>query len=115
VYTGTHDNQPLAAWYEELTDEERALASDYLNLSDHAAHTIEEIVWAFIRLTLQTVADTAVIPMQDYLCLGKEARMNQPSTLGTNWRWRMGADAFSSELIGKIAHLAALYGRSPQD
>jgi 4-alpha-glucanotransferase len=111
VYTGTHDNQPLAAWYGELTDEERALARDYLNLSGDRT---EEIVWAFIRLTLQTVADTAIIPMQDYLGLGREARMNQPSTLGTNWRWRMERDAFSQELISRIAHLAKLYGRLPQ-
>jgi 4-alpha-glucanotransferase len=111
VYTGTHDNQPLAAWYGELTDEERALARDYLNLSGDRT---EEIVWAFIRLTLQTVADTAIIPMQDYLSLGREARMNQPSTLGTNWRWRMERDAFSQELISRIAYLAKLYGRLPQ-
>jgi 4-alpha-glucanotransferase len=111
VYTGTHDNQPLAAWYLELTEEERRKACDYLNLPAKGLSS-DEIVWAFIRLTLQTVADTAIIPMQDYLCLGREARMNQPSTLGTNWKWRLRADALSDELIQKMAHLAALYGRS---
>ena len=69
------------------------------------------MVWAFIRLTLGTVADTAVVPMQDYLCLGAQARMNQPSTLGKNWRWRMRRGEFTNELAGRIRRTAEVYGR----
>lgn len=109
VYTGTHDNQTLAAWYDELSEEDRRLAEDYLELSGRSR---EEIVWAFIRLALGSVADTAIIPMQDYLCLGAEARMNQPSTLGKNWKWRMEPGAFGEELIGRLRRMAEVYGRS---
>jgi 4-alpha-glucanotransferase len=108
VYTGTHDNQTLAAWYEELTEEDREKADTYLNLKGCSR---QEIVWAFIRLTLGSVADTAIIPMQDYLCLGAEARMNQPSTLGKNWKWRMRSDAFSDALADKIRKMTEVYGR----
>lgn len=108
VYTGTHDNQTLAAWYDELTPADRELSEEYLNLRGCSR---EEIVWAFIRLTLGSVADTAVIPMQDYLCLGAEARMNQPSTLGRNWQWRMKKGEFTEELIEKIKKMAGVYGR----
>ncbi len=108
VYTGTHDNQTLFAWYDELSDADRALAAEYLHLTDEDR---EETVWAFIRLTLSSVADTAVIPMQDYLALGAQARMNHPSTIGTNWRWRMTQGCLTDELIQKIGRLAELYGR----
>lgn len=109
VYTGTHDNQTLSAWFDELKPEEQQLARDYLGFQEGC--TKEEMVWGFIRLTLGSVADTAVIPMQDYLCLGAEARMNQPSTLGKNWQWRMQKGAFSAELAAKIRRLAEVFGR----
>ncbi len=108
VYTGTHDNQTLSSWYDELTQEDRRLAEEYLGLKGRSR---EEIVWSFIRLTLGSVADTAVIPMQDYLCLGSEARMNQPSTLGKNWRWRLKEGEFSEKLIRRIREVTELYGR----
>ena len=108
VYTGTHDNQTLSGWYDELSEEDRKLADAYLNLKGLSR---EETVWAFIRLTLGSVADTAVVPMQDYLCLGPEARMNQPSTLGKNWKWRMKKGQFTEELVEKISLLAGVYGR----
>lgn len=108
VYTGTHDNQTLAAWYDELTDEDRALAADYLCLKDEDRR---ETVWAFIRMTLASVADTAIIPIQDYLCLGAEARMNHPATLGKNWTWRMLPGEFTEELAEKIRHMCGTYGR----
>lgn len=108
AYTGTHDNQTLAAWYDELAPQDRELAEEYLDLRGCSR---EEIVWAFIRLTLASVADTAVVPMQDYLCLGAEARMNQPSTLGKNWQWRMKQGEFTDGLIEKINRVAGVYGR----
>lgn len=109
AYTGTHDNQTLAAWYDELSEADRALAAEYLHITDEDR---EETVWAFIRLTLSSVADTVVIPMQDYLCLGSEARINHPSTLGTNWKWRMKKDAWTDELTDRIQRACKVYGRS---
>ncbi len=108
AYTGTHDNQTLAAWYDELSKADREAASEYLNIKDENR---EDTVWSFIRLTLGSVADTAIVPMQDYLCLGAKARMNQPSTLGKNWRWRLQPGEFTEVLEQKIAGLAAVYGR----
>ncbi len=108
VYTGTHDNQTLRAWYDELAEEDRAKLNDYLELSGKSK---EQIVWSLIRLTLATVADTAIIPMQDYLILGKEARMNQPATMGSNWKWRMKDGMFTGELAAQIRNLTELYGR----
>ena len=108
VYTGTHDNQTLAAWYDELAGADRELLDDYLGLKGKPR---EEIVWAVIRLALSCTADTAIIPMQDLLVLGKEARMNHPSTTSGNWRWRMEKGAFTDELVRKIRRLTEVYGR----
>ena len=109
VYTGTHDNTTLNGWLDELSPEDYAFAEEYM---DNADHTRERKVWDFIRLAVSSVADLCVIPMQDYLCLGKEARINQPSTLGGNWTWRIKADAFSDSLVAKICRLMQLYARS---
>lgn len=106
VYTGTHDNDTTKSWYHTLDEASRDFADRYLNLSDssHAAY-------AFIRAALSSVADTAIIPMQDYLELGTEARINMPSTLGDNWKWRMRQDACTEALAEKIRRLTKLYGR----
>lgn len=108
VYTGTHDNQTLSAWYDELTEEDRKFADDYLGL---AGQTKEQKVWAFIRMAMQSVSDICIIPLQDYLALGKEARMNHPSTTGGNWQWRLKKDQFSPELAERIRTLTKLSGR----
>lgn len=65
----------------------------------------------FVRAALASVADTAIIPMQDYLELGSEARMNTPSTLGDNWKWRMKKEVCGMELARSIRELSRLYGR----
>ena len=69
------------------------------------------IVWEFIRAALASVSDTAIIPMQDYLELGNEARINTPSTLGDNWKWRMVKGQANDELAEKILDMSKLYGR----
>lgn len=109
-YTGTHDNQTLAAWYSELTDDDRALANDYLGLTGN--ESVRERNMAFIRLALGSVADTCVIPIQDYLCLGADARMNHPSTLGGNWTWRLKEDEFDKTLAKQILRLTSVFGRT---
>lgn len=108
VYTGTHDNDTVKGWYESLAPQDRQMADDYLGNS--AAHK-EDIHWDFIRLALASVADLAVIPLQDYLGLGSEARINTPSTLGGNWTWRMGKDELTPDIIDKCRRMTEIYGR----
>jgi len=106
VYTGTHDNDTTIGWYEKLNSRDKSFAKRYLAIKGK-----KDINWVFIRAALSCVADTAVLPMQDYLGLGGEARMNMPSTLGTNWKWRMLPDVCTEELAEKIRSMVKLYGR----
>jgi 4-alpha-glucanotransferase len=106
VYTGTHDNDTSAGWFEDIKNaEDKKLALRYMGSAG------EEPVWDFIRLALSSVADTAIIPMQDVLGLGSEARMNLPATIGNNWRWRMKADQLKPELSARLRQLNQDYGR----
>ena len=108
VYTGTHDNNTIRGWYGEMSEEDRQLSVDYMN----NPHTpVEEIHWDFVRLALSSVAKLAVIPVQDYLGLGGDARINTPSTLGDNWRWRMMPGEITDEIVVKCRTMAKLYGR----
>lgn len=107
VYTGTHDNDTTIGWYEKLNRKDKAFAKKYLNIRSN-----KEIHWAFIRAALASVSDTCIIPMQDYLGLGEEARINVPSTLGTNWKWRMLPGQFTPELADQMKDMARLYGRA---
>lgn len=108
VYTGTHDNDTIVGWYEKLCEADKRYATDYVN---NAHSTPEEIHWDYIKFTLASVANLAIIPMQDYLGLGSEARINIPSTLGGNWTWRMDKNCLSVELAKKIEAVTKLYGR----
>jgi 4-alpha-glucanotransferase len=108
VYTGTHDNETTRGWYEGLDEFQRNFAQEYTNCK---GRSMEECVWSLIRAAQASVADLAVIPIQDYLCLGNEARMNAPSTLGYNWKWRLTKGQITEELLKKIHDLTRLYGR----
>ena len=112
VYTGTHDNDTVLGWYEELESTDRAFCDRYLNLANCDQ---QELHWEFIRAVLASVADLAVVPIQDYLGLGSEARINTPSTLGKNWKWRMGKDCFTGELALRMRNMTGLYGRLPRE
>jgi 4-alpha-glucanotransferase len=107
VYTGTHDNPTSLGWFQSARPEDAALALDFFGLKDATDGN-----WAFIRAALSSVARLSVIPMQDYLGLsGDGARMNTPSTLGSNWLWRMTDGGASSHLAAKIARLTKINGR----
>ena len=106
VYTGTHDNDTTVGWYQVINRRDRSFAKKYLNIKSS-----RELEWNFIRAALGSVSDTAVIPMQDYLGLGSEARINVPSTLGTNWKWRMVKGQIPEGLAEKIYDVCKLYGR----
>jgi 4-alpha-glucanotransferase len=116
AYTGTHDCDTTVGWWtsegrgdstrsDQDIREEREFALRYLNTDGTNIH------WVFIRTLLASVADTVLIPLQDVLGLGTEARMNQPATLGHNWRWRYGSDALTGDIARRLRELAFLYDR----
>ncbi len=105
VYTGTHDNDTTAGWFERLSEEEKRRVLDYLGADGR------EVVWSLIRSALVSVADTAILPLQDVLSLGSDARMNIPGTPGGNWSWRFRAGALSGDVAARLDHLTRLYGR----
>lgn len=106
VYTGTHDNDTVLGWLDSLNRHDRAFAKRYLNINKN-----KDIQWELIRAAMASVSDTCIIPMQDYLGLGSEARINIPSTLGLNWKWRMLPGAFNEELALRMRKMTKLYGR----
>ncbi len=108
VYTGTHDNDTTRGWFSSAAPEDVQMALEYLGLKNDKNGT-----WEFIRAALSSVADLAIVPMQDYLDLDSRARLNTPSTLGgDNWRWRMKKKQMKPELAEKIAKMTTLYGRA---
>lgn len=107
VYTGTHDNDTIKGWMETTGDAKDILyAKHYLKLTPE-----EGLTWGFIRGAWSSVGDVAITMMQDVLDLGNETRMNYPSTLGSNWKWRMEEGALTEELAHKLYTLTKLYGR----
>ena len=108
VYTGTHDNDTMAGWIESMSDRTYESVKKYLN---YKGDDEEELVWALIRLAMSSVAERAIIPMQDYLCLGAEARINTPATVGGNWRWRLMEGQFTDALAERIKEITMIYGR----
>ena len=109
VYTGTHDNETLVQWFcESISPEEKRLVRDYL--CDQETPD-EQIYYPLVCLAMGSVSKLCIIPMQDWLGLGKEARMNYPSTLGDNWKWRLSADDFSDALVEKLYRTTKVYGR----
>jgi 4-alpha-glucanotransferase len=109
VYTGTHDNDTTAGWWTTATPRERYQVQTYLGRDG------SDISWDFIRLALASVAEMAIVPMQDVLGLGGEARMNTPGRAGGNWTWRYKPNALTQELVERLRALAALYGRVRQE
>ncbi len=107
VYTGTHDNDTTLSWYESLKPQDKSFVRRYLHSRGGG-----DVGRDMIRAALSSVADMAVIPMQDYLQLGGGARMNLPSTLGENWKWRMKKGACTEELAQEIRELVQVYGRA---
>ena len=86
AYTGTHDNETLAGWFDSITKEEQNMVRDYL--CDH--YTPKKYLYKSLNsLVMRSKAALCVIPMQDYLGLDNHYRMNKPSTVGENWKWRL--------------------------
>lgn len=107
VYTGTHDNDTTAGWWKDASPAEHQHLSEYLGHTP----TQESISWDLTRLALSSTADTVLLPMQDLLSLGSDARMNTPSRPSGNWGWRLLEDALTLTLAKKLKALTLLYGR----
>lgn len=109
VYTGTHDNTTTYSYFDELKKEDKAVALRYMNRSRFTSK--KKLTWDLIALAMGSVSDLCIIPAQDYLCLPNTARINTPSTLGGNWKWRMARGAFDDKLCERIRKMTKLYGR----
>ncbi len=108
AYTGTHDNETLTGWFHSISKEELALARNYL--CDE--YTPKQYLYrSFIGLVMRSCAKLCIIPMQDYLGYDNSARMNRPSTVGTNWKWRLVNEELSEKLQREIYETTRRYGR----
>ncbi len=108
VYTGTHDNDTTPGWVQQLGDGSKHYICDYLGCN------AASLPWGLIRAAVASTARLAVVPLQDFLGLGSEARMNVPGEQEGNWRWRFAWGEVPEDLHGRIRHLLRLYGRAPQ-
>ena len=108
VYSGTHDNNTTVGWFEERSFSERARVVNFLG-----GICNEGISWSMMRLALSSVANLAVLTVQDLLGLGSSAKMNTPGTVQDNWSWRYHPDALTQEIGDYLKHLTFMYGRAP--
>lgn len=107
-YTGTHDNNTIKGWFErEARQDEKKRLFHYIGRDV----SVQELHWELIRLTMMSVADIVIFPMQDILGLGEEARMNRPGISNGNWQWRL-AFEITSPLKRKLKEMTEIYGRS---
>ena len=108
AYTGTHDNETIVGWFDSIMENEQQMARDYL--CDN--YTPKELLYkSFISTVMRSNAKTCIIPMQDYLGYDKSCRMNKPSTVGINWRWRLTGEELTEELKQEILGMTKRYGR----
>ncbi len=108
VYTGTHDNEPMMSYVGHMSKADKKYMADYMQLKNP---TDVELVKGVVALAMASVAYRCIIPIQDYLCLGIESRINEPSTLGKNWTWRVKKSMLTKKLAREIRELTVLYGR----
>ena len=112
VYTGTHDYETLVGWFNTISKEDQKMARDYL--FDY--HTPKKLLYkSFISQAMRSTSKCCIIPIQDYLGLDNSARMNQPSTIGINWRWRLTENDLTEELQEEILSITKRYGRMNWD
>ena len=108
AYTGTHDNETITGWFQSITKEEREMVRAYLCNQ----HTPNKYLYkCMISLIMQSRASLTIVPMQDYLGYDNKSRMNKPSSVGINWKWRLNSEELSKELQDEIYEMARMYGR----
>jgi 4-alpha-glucanotransferase len=105
VYTGTHDNDTTLSWFDGQSPQLQARVLDYMGRPSEPVH------WAFVRLAMRSVAQLAILPMQDVLGLDTRARMNLPGTDGGNWSWRMDWEQVPADMAPALRDMVGLYGR----
>ena len=108
VYPGTHDNDPINGWFAALPEEDKALIRGYYGCESTPEEQMNQV---FVRSALMCRAEGAVISVQDWLGLGHEARINDPSHQPDNWFWRLGEPLLTAELAARIFELTRRYGR----
>ncbi len=108
VYTGTHDNNTSLGWYQEMPEHSKQQLHEYIGV---AAEQSLDMPWVLNRMALSSVADLAIIPMQDILSLDSAHRMNTPGTTVGNWKWRFEWDQVWPSLAGDLRQLIQLFGR----
>ena len=106
VYSGTHDNETLLGFFNTLSESNFKYLMDYTGSKDKS-----ELAKNVITIAYESVADTVIIQMQDILMKDNKARMNLPSTIGRNWRWRLKKGEFDDESVKKLRKLTDVYGR----
>ena len=106
VYTGTHDNMTTKEWFNSLPEKDKKYCMEYLGFAKE-----QQACMQIIKSALSSVADYAIIPIQDYLELEKEARLNTPGKSQGNWQWRLKPRMLTDKLAKKMAELAKMYGR----
>lgn len=109
VYTGTHDNETMTGWLKGMSSSEREWICRYLGIQGAPER---QICMELIRLAMMSVAETCIIPIQDYLCLDNSARVNRPGTVTNNWCWRILPDFLTAELARSIGDMTGRYGRA---
>jgi 4-alpha-glucanotransferase len=107
AYTGTHDNDTTLGWWRTLSEPERANVRTYLGRIEHEG----DAVWALMRAAERSVAETCIVPLQDVLFLGSEARMNTPGANTGNWSWRYAAESLHPDLAAQFAALMEMTDR----
>jgi 4-alpha-glucanotransferase len=115
VYTGTHDNDTTVGWWSGDVGHSTRSTSDVEREREQVRRYFgvdgQEVHWDFIRAVLASVADTVIVPAQDLLGLGSEARMNRPGTTGGNWRWRLRPGQLTPAILNRLAEMSAIYDR----
>jgi 4-alpha-glucanotransferase len=109
VYSGTHDNDTSWGWYRNTsTEEERDFFRRYCQTDGH------DVAWTLIRTAFSSVAAMAIVPLQDVLDLGSEARMNLPGSERGNWTWRFLPEQITETVVWRLKEFTTIYGRDPQ-
>ncbi|MBE6770210.1 MAG: 4-alpha-glucanotransferase [Ruminococcaceae bacterium] len=109
VYTGTHDNDTLKGWEQTLDSETLAYVKKYLNINEG-----DDFNWSVIKAAFSSVADTVIIPLQDFCSVDSVGRINTPATLGDNWQWRVSSTYLNDWLSNLIYKTTKLYSRLPE-
>jgi 4-alpha-glucanotransferase len=108
LYTGTHDHDPLAGWWDHAPETLRRRAAEAWR---RAGIDEPEPAWALLRLAYSTRAELAIAQMQDVLCLGRESRFNTPGTVEGNWRWRLEPGQLTAKLADRLREATLSSGR----